>query len=188
VTVLETPIDGVRIVQPAVFPDDRGYFLETWNRERYAQHGIPDTFVQDNVSLSRRGVLRGLHFQNPGAQGKLVSVLRGAVWDVAVDLRRGSHTFGRWVAEELTAENARQLWIPEGFAHGFVVLSDEALFSYKCTAPYRRDAERSLRWNDPDLAIHWPVRDPLVSPKDAAAPLLRDVPAEHLFQPLEEAV
>ncbi|HEX6927542.1 MAG TPA: dTDP-4-dehydrorhamnose 3,5-epimerase [Longimicrobiaceae bacterium] len=173
--VLETAIQGVLVIQPTVFQDSRGYFLETWSRPRYEQYGIPGTFAQDNVSSSRKGVLRGLHFQDPNPQGKLVTVLHGSVWDVAVDLRPGSPTFGRWVGHELSAENARQVWIPEGFAHGFVVLSDEAVFSYKCTGLYQRDAEHSLRWNDPDLGIEWPVAQPLLSLKDAEAPLLREL-------------
>jgi dTDP-4-dehydrorhamnose 3,5-epimerase len=170
--VIETRLPGVLILEPRVFRDARGHFAETWQRERYREHGIPAEFVQDNMSFSQHGVLRGLHYQNPQPQGKLVSVLQGAVWDVAVDLRRGSNTFGRWVGVELTGESLRQLWIPEGFAHGFVVTGESALFSYKCTAPYAPEYEHSLRWNDPDLGITWPVDDPVVSAKDAAAPLL----------------
>lgn len=176
-----TRLEGLVLLEPRVFPDARGYFLETWNRERYAGAGVDVDFVQDNLSFSRRHVLRGLHFQNPVAQGKLVSVLEGAVWDVAVDLRRGSPTFAEWEAFELSAENRRQLYLPEGFAHGFVVTADTALFSYKCTALYSAATERSLRWNDPDVAIAWPVDAPLLSEKDAAAPLLRELSDEVLF-------
>jgi dTDP-4-dehydrorhamnose 3,5-epimerase len=181
ITVHATALSGVLLLEPRVFRDSRGFFAETWHRERYAQLGIGAHFVQDNVSFSRRGVLRGLHYQNPSAQGKLVSVLQGEVFDVAVDLRRGSPTFARWVGIELSAENLRQLWIPEGFAHGFVVTSETALFSYKCTEFYRPEHERSLRWNDPEIGIEWPVPEPVLSPKDAEAPLLREVPESSLF-------
>lgn len=179
--VSPTSLGGILLLEPRVFRDERGHFLETWSRDRYAEHGLPREFVQDNVSRSRRGVLRGLHFQNPSAQGKLVSVLEGAVWDVAVDLRVDSPTFKQWVGVELSSDSLRQLWIPQGFAHGFVVLSDEAVFSYKCTAAFSPDHERSLRWDDPELSIEWPMDDPLLSPKDATAPLLRELPPEHLF-------
>lgn len=178
--VTETALPGVLLLEPRVFHDERGWFLETWRLDRYAAAGVAGPFVQDNVSRSRRGVLRGLHFQQPHPQGKLVSVLHGSVWDVAVDVRRGSPEFGRWVGYELSARNARQLWIPEGFAHGFVVLSEEAVFQYKCTDVYQPHAERTLRWDDPGLAIDWPVRDPVVSEKDVQGRLLREVPADHL--------
>lgn len=178
--VTDAAIAGVRLLELAVYRDDRGAFLETWREERYAGAGIPGPFVQDNVSLSRAGVLRGLHFQEPDPQGKLVSVLRGCVFDVAVDVRTGSPTFGRWVGYELSAENARQLWIPEGFAHGFAVVSPEAIVSYKCTAPYRPSAEQALRWDDPDVGIAWPVEDPVVSAKDRDGCFLRDIPADRL--------
>lgn len=179
--VTPTALPGVLRVEPVAAGDARGYFLETWNAARYAAHGIATPFVQDNVSLSRRGVLRGLHFQQPAAQGKLVFVLRGAVWDVAVDVRVGSPTFGRWVADELSSDNKRQLWLPPGFAHGFVVLSEEALFAYKCTEPYRPECERAVRWNDPALAIAWPTDAPsTVSARDAAAPLLSEIDPAYL--------
>ena len=178
VTPLSLP--EVLLIEPAVFGDARGYFFESYRAERYGAAGIALPFVQDNVSLSRRGVLRGLHYQHPNPQGKLVQVLRGSVFDVAVDLRRASPTFGRWSGAELSSENHRQLWIPPGFAHGFAVTSDEALFVYKCTAPYDARAERCIRWDDPALGIDWPVAGPQLSPKDAAAPLLRDVPAADL--------
>lgn len=177
--VTETALPGVLLLEPRVFPDERGHFMETWNRDRYAAAGVPDRFVQDNVSVSRRGVLRGLHFQHPHAQGKLVSVPWGEVWDVAVDVRAGSPRFGQWVGYSLSAENARQLWIPEGFAHGFVVLSERAVFQYKCTDVYHPEAERTLRWDDPELAIEWPVSDPLVSEKDAQGVTLSGLRPDH---------
>ncbi|WP_163785352.1 dTDP-4-dehydrorhamnose 3,5-epimerase [Myxococcus vastator] len=174
VTPLEVP--DVLLLEPKVFGDDRGFFMEMFHAARYAAVGIPGPFVQDNYSRSAKGTLRGLHFQEPQAQGKLVQVLAGAVYDVAVDVRRGSPTFGQWVAVELSADNRRQLWIPPGFAHGFCVVSDSADFHYKCTALYAPETERSVAWNDPDLAIAWPVSEPLLSPKDAQAPRLRDAP------------
>lgn len=174
-------LEGLWVIEPRVFRDARGWFLETWNEARYRDAGLPGHFVQDNLSFSHRGVLRGLHFQNPNPQGKLVTILHGEAWDVAVDLRRCSPTFGRWRAVHLSGENHRQFYLPPGFAHGFVVLSDTALFAYKCTAPYSPADERSLRWDDPDLAITWPMAAPVLSAKDAAAPRLRELPAEHLF-------
>jgi dTDP-4-dehydrorhamnose 3,5-epimerase len=174
--VTETALPGVLVIEPRLFRDDRGFFLETFRSERYADAGITQPFVQDNFSRSIRGTLRGLHFQEPHGQGKLVQVLRGTVFDVAVDIRRGSPTFGKWVGLELSGEDIRQLWIPAGFAHGFCVLSDQADFLYKCTAPYVPEAERGIIWNDPQLAIEWPVDKPLISPKDAAAPRLADAP------------
>lgn len=179
-TIKETKLEGV--LEPRVFADARGRFVETWNAERYAGLGIPGPFVQDNVSVSKRGVLRGLHFQNPNAQGKLVSVLHGAVWDVAVDLRVDSPTFGEWVGVELSAENGRQMWIPEGFAHGFQALEDATVFGYKCTAAYSPADEHSLRWDDPALGIAWPLAEPRVSAKDGAAPGLMQLPDGALFE------
>lgn len=177
---IPTEIPGVLIVEPRVFRDARGLFFEAWHADRYAQAGLPTTFTQDNVSRSSRGVLRGLHLQNPGPQGKLVTVLDGTVWDVAVDVRLGSPTFGRWTAVELSGETLRQFWLPPGFAHGFVVTSDSALFSYKCTCPYDAATEFGVRFDDPDLGIPWPVAAPILSAKDAALPLLRDVPPDRL--------
>jgi len=174
--VSETGLPGVLLIEPKVFGDSRGFFLETYHAGRYAQAGIPATFVQDNLSRSSRGTLRGLHFQEPNAQGKLVQVLAGAVYDVAVDVRKGSPHFGRWVAYELSAENKRQLWIPQGFAHGFCVISESADFSYKCTDFYAPPCERGIAWNDPQLGIPWPVEAPLLSAKDAQAPRLADAP------------
>lgn len=174
--VIPTELPGVLIIEPQVFGDARGFFLETWNAPRYAAAGIPIAFVQDNLSRSVRGTLRGLHFQEPDPQGKLVHVVEGAVFDVAVDVRRGSPHFGRWVGVELSLENKRQLWVPPGFAHGFCVLSAHAAFVYKCTALYAPQSDRGIAWNDPDLEIAWPIQDPLLSAKDAAAPRLRDAP------------
>jgi dTDP-4-dehydrorhamnose 3,5-epimerase len=170
-----TRLPDVRCIVPTRYPDARGVFWEAWHAERYRKLGVPGPFVQDNVSLSRQGVLRGLHYQHPSAQGKLVSVLEGEVFDVAVDIRRGSPTFGRWTGCILSATNGQQLFIPAGFAHGFVALSDHALFHYKCTEYYHPADERTICWDDPDVAIAWPVRDPLVSDKDRAGLLLRDL-------------
>lgn len=178
--VLDTALPGVKIIEPQVFRDARGFFMETWQQARYTAHGLPGCFVQDNVSLSRCGTVRGLHFQNPHAQGKLVYVLQGEVFDVAVDIRRGSPTFGRWEGVVLSADNRRQFYIPAGYAHGFCVVSESALVVYKCTDFYVPQAERGIRWDDPDLGIAWPVRTPLLSPKDAGYPRLKEVPLEWL--------
>ena len=172
--VTELGLPGVLLLEPRIFGDERGFFLETFNVERYSEVGLTLPFVQDNLSRSRKGTLRGLHFQQPQAQGKLVQVLAGAVWDVVVDVRRGSPTFGRWLGLELSAENRFQLWVPPGFAHGFCVLSESADFFYKCTALYAPQHERALRWDDPELGIRWPIDRPTLSAKDAAAPLLSD--------------
>lgn len=180
--VVPTDLPGVVILEPRIFRDDRGHFLESYNADRYREAGLPDRFTQDNVSFSKANVLRGLHYQLPNAQGKLVSALRGSVFDVAVDVRRGSPTFGRWVGVVLSDENMRQLYIPEGFAHGFAVMSDCAVFHYKCTAPYDPKSEGSIAWNDPEIGIDWPIRNALLSPKDAAAPRLADVSADRLFR------
>ena len=174
--VIETDLPGVLILEPRVFGDDRGFFMETWNGRRYEELGIPNPFVQDNLSFSARGVLRGLHFQNPQAQGKLVSVLRGEVFDVAVDVRVGSPTFGRWTGATLSAENKRQFWVPPDFAHGFVVTSEDALFSYKCTDYYAPEHDGSVLWNDPDIGIDWPTDVPTLSDKDRNAPPLAGMP------------
>jgi dTDP-4-dehydrorhamnose 3,5-epimerase len=179
--VYPTDLPGVLLIEPRVVKDERGFFLETWHAARYHEAGIDLPFVQDNASRSTRGVLRGLHAQNPQAQGKLVGVLDGEVFDVAVDLRLGSPTFGKWFGAYLSAEAGRQMWIPPGFAHGFVVTSDSALFTYKCTAPYAPEAELAIRWDDPQIGIEWPLADPVLSPRDAAAPFLRDVPQPRLF-------
>lgn len=168
------------IFRPRVFADARGDFRELYRADRYAAAGLDAAFVQDNLSRSRHGVLRGLHLQQPNPQGKLVATVEGAVLDVAVDVRRGSPTFGRWAAIELTAENGAQLWIPPGFAHGFVVLSERASFAYKCTAPYSPADELTVRWDDPALGIDWRVAAPVLSDKDAAAPTLAEIPPERL--------
>lgn len=178
--VIETDLPGCVVIEPAVFGDARGFFFETWNAQRYGELGLPSKFVQSNVSSSSRGVLRGLHYQWQHPQGKLVSVLEGEVYDVAVDVRHGSPTFGQWAAVVLSAENKKQFWIPEGFAHGFVVLSERALFSYLCTDLYHREYEVGVRWNDADLGIDWPVAEPLLSDKDAKASFLKDIPPEQL--------
>ena len=174
-------ISGLLILEPKVFTDSRGFFLETFNQTRYREVGLSADFVQDNLSFSGRGTLRGLHFQNPNSQGKLVQVLQGEVFDVAVDIRRSSPTFGRWHALVLSGEKKRQFYIPYGFAHGFVVLSEAALFHYKCTKFYSPKEELSIRWDDPDIGIEWPVKAPVVSEKDAKGLRLRDIPPERLF-------
>jgi len=167
VQVLPTILREVLIVEPKVFGDERGFFLEVYNRETFVKHGLPAEFVQDNHSGSQKGVLRGLHYQIRRPQGKLVRALRGAIYDVAVDLRRGSAQFGQWVAVELSAENKRQLWVPPGFAHGFLTLTEFAEVSYKVTELYAPQHERSLLWNDPALGIPWPLEgDPILSAKD----------------------
>ncbi len=168
--IIETQLPGVLLIKPKVFGDARGYFQETFQAKRYEDAGIVGPFVQDNVSLSQKGVLRGIHFQNPNPQGKLVYVLQGEVFDVAVDLRRGSPTFGQWCGEYLSAENHHQLWVPPGFGHGFCVTSDSALFAYKCTDYYDPPSEYCLRWDDPDVGVTWPLiagTRPTVSDKDA---------------------
>ncbi|MDD5706368.1 MAG: dTDP-4-dehydrorhamnose 3,5-epimerase [Kiritimatiellae bacterium] len=169
-------IPDVVLVQPKVFGDTRGFFVETYHEQAFREGGITARFVQDNHSFSGRGVLRGMHYQlAPFAQGKLVRVAAGAVWDVAVDVRRGSPTFGRWVAQELTGENHTAMWIPPGFAHGFVVLSDYAHFLYKCTTVYSPTFERGFRWDDPAVDIAWPRREVQLSARDVKLPLLADV-------------
>ncbi len=175
-TFLQTEVPGVLLIEPTVFGDARGYFMETYNREEFAAAGIDDMFVQDNQSMSRRGVLRGLHFQKEHTQGKLVRVVRGCVFDVAVDLRPGSAHFGRWAGAQLSEENRRQLYVPPGFAHGFLVLSDEAEFAYKCTDVYDAAAEGGVAWNDADIGIVWPDAGvpPVLSEKDQSLPRMRE--------------
>ena len=173
--VVKTPIEGVLLIKPQVFGDERGYFVETWQKERYEAAGINLPFVQDNHSKSRKGILRGLHFQKQHPQGKLVMVSLGEVVDVAVDIRKGSPTFGKWFGAILNQENQNQLWIPPGMAHGFVVLSDVAHFHYKCTDFYHPGDEGSIRWNDPTIAIDWPYKEePVLSAKDQIAPFFKD--------------
>ena len=179
--VVETELPGVLIVEPQVFGDTRGFFIETHSQRRYADAGVaPQGFVQDNVSLSRKGVLRGLHYQYPNPQGKLIEVLSGEVFDIAADIRVGSPTFGKWVGVSLSGESHRQLYLPPGFAHGFAVMSESALFAYKCTTYYDAAADRAVAWDDPQLAIAWPIEAPELSAKDRAAPKLADIPKEHL--------
>ncbi|MCL2336163.1 MAG: dTDP-4-dehydrorhamnose 3,5-epimerase [Firmicutes bacterium] len=172
--VTETDLPGVLIIEPDVYTDNRGYFMETWSAAKYTQYGLPAQFVQDNLSLSRRGVVRGLHYQlPPQAQGKLVSVAAGAVFDVAVDIRRSSPAFGRWFGTELSAANNKQLWIPAGFAHGFMALSDATVVLYKATDAYAPEQERCIRWDDPAIGISWPAdAAPVLSPKDLAGAAL----------------
>lgn len=178
--ITETSLPGVRLIEPKVFGDERGFFTEIWNQARYAEIGITEQFVQDNLSFSRRGVLRGLHFQNPNAQGKLVYVLQGEVFDVAVDIRLGSPTFGKTAVAMLSSENKRQFYIPPGFAHGFCVTSETALFAYKCTELYDPKCEGSILWNDPALGIQWPVDSPDLSLKDRSALTLAEFPRDRL--------
>jgi dTDP-4-dehydrorhamnose 3,5-epimerase len=169
--IIDTKIPDVKIIEPDVFGDDRGFFMETWNQKEFEEKvtGKKTLFVQDNHSKSKQGILRGLHYQTENTQGKLVRVISGEVFDVAVDIRKDSPTFGQWVGEFLSAENKRQLWVPEGFAHGFFVVSDSAEFIYKCTNYYNPQAEKSILWNDPTLNIEWPIQAdavPLLSQKD----------------------
>jgi len=178
--VIPTRLPGVVVIEPDVFGDERGFFMEVYHEGKYRAAGIDARFVQDNQSFSMNGTLRGLHYQFPYLQAKLVWVVTGAVLDVAVDIRRGSPTFGHWVAEILSEENRRRLFVPRGFAHGFCVLSPSAHFMYKCDELFHPETDRGLRWNDPDIAIDWPLNDPVLSPKDARLPFLADVPAELL--------
>lgn len=174
-------IPGLVVIEPKVFGDTRGFFMETWNQQRYRDAGLDWNFVQDNLSFSRRGILRGLHFQNPKGQGKLVYALQGEVFDVAVDIRKNSPTFGRWHGLILSAENKKQFFVPSGFAHGFAVLSETALFAYKCTEIYTPQNEMSLLWNDPDVGVKWPLENPQLSEKDIRGVRLKDIPRDRLF-------
>ena len=179
--VIETEIPGVLILEPKVFGDARGWFMESWQLDRYADLGIPGRMVQDNQAYSGQGILRGLHCQWPHPQGKLVQVLRGEVFDVAVDIRRGSPWFGRWVGVTLSGENRLQFWVPPGFAHGYLVTGQDALFTYKCTDIYHPETEFGLRWDDPDIGISWPLDgEPMLSDKDRDAAWLRDIPTDRL--------
>jgi len=175
VKVSTTPLDGVLLIEPLVLRDDRGYFLETWSRERYLGAGLPTDWAQDNLSSSVRGTLRGLHAQIAAPQGKLVRVVEGEIWDVALDIRPDSPGLGSWFGVTLSADNFRQLWIPPGFAHGFCVTGECAKVEYKVSAPYDAEDEVTVLWNDPALAIDWPVEAPLLSAKDAAAPTLAEL-------------
>ena len=173
-------IPGLVIIDPKVFGDSRGYFFESWNEQRYDLI-VQARFVQDNISFSRKGIVRGLHFQNPNGQGKLIQVFQGEVFDVAVDLRRSSPTFRKWHGILLSAENKKQFYIPPGFAHGFAVTSDTALFHYKCTEFYSQKDEMALKWDDPDLGIAWPIQKPTISERDAKGLRLRDIPEDRLY-------
>ena len=180
--IKETPIKDLLIIEPKVFKDERGYFFESFKKNVFEEHGIKLNFVQDNISKSKQGTIRGLHYQvGKNAQGKLCQVISGKVIDAAVDIRFGSATFGKHFATELSEENHKQLWIPPGFAHGFSVLSDEAIFSYKCTAYYSKEEERSILFNDPDLNIDWKIESPVVSEKDLAAKLFKDIDKDFIF-------
>jgi dTDP-4-dehydrorhamnose 3,5-epimerase len=173
--ITTTELDGVLIIEPKVHSDGRGSFYESYVKQKYIEHGILDEFIQDNHSISKKGVLRGLHFQEDPEQAKLVRVTHGEVFDVAVDIRQGSPTFGKWIGIQLSEENHLQMYIPGGFAHGFCVLSDTAEFLYKCSAYYAPSGERAVLWNDPDIGIDWPIKNPILSEKDTAAPRLRDL-------------
>ena len=173
--IIKTSIKDLLVIRPDVFKDERGYFFESYNKERLAKEGLTMNFVQDNESKSAKGVLRGLHFQKPPyAQGKLVRVVKGSVMDVAVDLRKGSPTYGKWESVVLSEDNKLQFWIPEGFAHGFVTLEDETVFNYKCTNIYNKESEGSLLWNDPDINIDWNIENPILSEKDKVSPLFKN--------------
>lgn len=180
--IIKTELPGVLIFEPDFFADERGYFFESYNQKKYNDHGLNFNFVQDNISKSQRGTIRGLHYQvGENAQGKLCQVISGKVLDVAVDIRFGSPVFGKYVSVELSEENHKQIWIPPGFAHGFSVLSDEAVFMYKCTAYYSKPDERSILFSDEDLNIDWSVKKPIVSEKDIKAELFKDIDKDFLF-------
>ena len=179
--VISTDLKGVLIIAPRVFPDIRGFFMETHHQKRYDDLGIDCRFVQDNLSFSSRNTLRGLHYQLPHSQAKLVQVITGEIFDVAVDIRAGSPTFGRWIGVALSEKNCRQLFVPEGFAHGFCVISDSAHVLYKCTDFYSPDDEKGILWCDPDIGIDWPVAEPVLSGKDQQYPLLSELRTDDLF-------
>lgn len=174
------PLSGLMILEPQIFNDERGYFFEMVQHHRYAKYGMP-AFLQANISRSKKNVLRGLHYQLPHAQGKLIGVIRGSVWDVVVDIRRSSPTFAQWFSIELNDQNHLQMYIPPGFAHGFCVLSDEADFYYHCTDLYEPKSEKGILWNDPQLNISWPITQPILSAKDQIYPQLCGISHEHLF-------
>jgi dTDP-4-dehydrorhamnose 3,5-epimerase len=175
VKVTDAALSGIRVIEGGRYADDRGWFTELWNHERYQKAGVAGSCVQTNLSWSREGVLRGMHFQHPNPQGKLVSVLSGAIFDVAVDLRPGSGSFGHWFGLELSAATGRQLWIPEGFAHGFLVIADHALVHYGCSAPYDPETEQTLVWNDPEVGIDWPAPPATISARDRSAARLGEL-------------
>ena len=178
--VLKTKLDGVLIIEPQVFEDERGFFLETYHQNQYREIGIKTYFVQDNLSFSKRGTLRGLHFQYPKTQTKLVQVLQGEIFDVTVDIRVQSPSFGRWIGEYLSDANKKQIFIPKGFAHGFCVVSETALFHYKCSDFYASECEGGINWKDPSLAIDWPIDNPIVSKKDMDLPFLSEISTDNL--------
>ncbi|RJP74851.1 MAG: dTDP-4-dehydrorhamnose 3,5-epimerase [Desulfobacteraceae bacterium] len=178
--VTSTDLKEVLLIEPRVFADNRGYFYEAYHRERYFENGIRSTFIQDNFSYSVQGTLRGLHYQSPKPQAKLVQILQGEIYDIAVDIRKGSPTFGNWVGVYLSDRNKRQLFIPEGFAHGFAVLSPVALFAYKCSDLFSPECEGGIKWNDPDLGIRWPLDKPILSEKDSGYPCLKDIESGRL--------
>ena len=178
--ILKTSLPEVLIIQPDIFKDERGFFMETYHRKKYADKGLDQSFVQDNLSYSTPGTLRGLHYQCPNAQAKLVQALKGEIYDVAVDIRQGSPSFGQWAGAHLSDENKNQLFIPQGFAHGFCVISDTALVVYKCSSFYAPESEKGILWSDPGIGIDWPVKDPVLSPKDSQCPCLKDIPPDCL--------
>ena len=178
--VIETGIPGLLVVEPLVHGDSRGYFMESWHAGKYQAKGLPASFAQFNISRSGAGVIRGLHYQHPHAQGKLVSVLEGSAFDVAVDIRSDSPTFGQWAGVELSAANRRQLYVPEGFAHGFCVLGESALLAYLCTAAYHAESDAGVAWNDPEIGIEWPLQPASLSDKDRSAPRLKEIKTEDL--------
>ena len=180
--VVSTALEGVCLIEPDVFGDHRGFFMETFHQQRYRESQIGERFVQDNLSYSGRNILRGLHYQLPQAQAKLVQVITGEIYDVAVDIRKGSPTFGKWIGVHLSDENHRQIFVSKGFAHGFCVLSETAHVVYKCTDFYSPENEKGVLWSDPDLSIDWPVKTPILSPKDQEYPCLSEIPSEHLFK------
>ncbi|MDD3107425.1 MAG: dTDP-4-dehydrorhamnose 3,5-epimerase [Bacilli bacterium] len=174
-TVQKTNLEGVLIIQPEVFKDERGYFFEAFNAAQYEKLGLPTNFVQDNESKSQKNVLRGLHFQAPPfEQGKLIRVLQGEILDIAVDIRKNSKTYGQWTSYNLSSENKTAFWVPAGFAHGFVTLTENTIVLYKCTKPYHKESEGAIRWNDPDLNINWNTENPILSPKDTISPFFKD--------------
>jgi len=178
--IIETGISGLLIIEPDVFGDPRGYFMELWKASGYAACGLPARFVQSNISRSGAGVIRGLHYQHPQPQGKLVSVLEGRIFDVAVDIRSNSPTFRQWAGVELSSDNHRQLYVPEGFAHGFCVLGESAMMSYLCTDEYSPECDAGLAWDDPDINVKWPIEGISLSDRDRSAPRLRDIALENL--------
>jgi len=178
--VISTSLKGVLLIEPSVFEDKRGFFMETYQQKKYMDSGIKSNFIQDNLSFSVRGTLRGLHYQLPHTQAKLVHVIEGEIFDVTVDIRSGSPSFAKWTGVHLSGENRRQLYIPEGFAHGFCVLSETAIFMYKCSDFYSPDSERGILWSDPDIGVDWPVENPVLSKKDRNYDYLKDVPHEYL--------